>query len=1109
MQAIRAGETQAFSVDVAAGEFIQVTLDGRGTLLRLTITSREGETLATRERRAGLRTPIMWAAVADRSTTLVFAVTSLEQPGPERRFAIALDVRRASDTAAVARATAGRAIEQAERFEREGQLENALARYEEALARWRESADRRREAETLIDRGRLLADLARPKEAADAFSNAAAICQSSGDRACESAAVHRLGRLYANTGQPPQAFDTLQKALALREALGDEAAQAETLMELGGLDATRSENERAQSFFTRSLALARSSGDRRTEADVLNMRAVLLGGLGEPDQARELYESALSIRRAIQDAPGEGQTTSNLGVIYRGLGEPRRAIASYEQALIIRRRLGAAQSIANTLHNLGVAHADLGEHERALELFREALDLMRKSGGRRGEAFALQAIGQSYARLGDPTRALEHYELCAPVWKLVGDKRGEAQTLLAAASVRFAAGEHARALQNYDTALALAREGGYKREVGLALVGRAAVRRQQKDLEAALSDAREAQALLAGIGELREEGRAFSAIGDVLFDAERTEEAVTAFREALTIFEAVEDRAEQANVHSRLGRASERAGRLTEARYHALAALDIVESARASLTAEGLSVSLFASKRPLYTSAIGLLMRLHEIDRSGGHDVQAFAVAERMRARSLLDLLSSGEMRAGDEDKGVLADIQRLQELINSKAARLTRLLAAPATRKSPLVPSARREIDDLLARLDALQADARRNGSGSAVAQATPLTLQQAQSELLDRDTVMLSFAVGEQQSFGWAVTDSAYRAFSLRSRSELERLSKRLLDAVTEASTSPTLVATESPEGRLQRAQTAFTESIGPLSTALLGPAAALLTGRSRVLVVADGVLQSLPFAALSTPARDGARLGLTHEIVVLPSASVGGALIRRASNRAPASPRVAVFADPVFSPEDLRVAAGKRTTPDPLAAWLPRLRFSRAEADAIAALAPRSTRVWTDFAATRSAALDHSLESYGVIHLAAHAIVDEERPQLSGIVLSQVDAQGRLQNGVVRLHEVYNLSLNARLVVLSACRTALGQRVEGEGLIGLARGFLHAGANSVVATLWAVDDRATSKFMSRFYDALLKRRLSPSSAMRAARQEMQADRRWSHPMDWGAFVVIGVSH
>lgn len=1107
-QTLPSGETRRFVLDaVPAGDAVQITLNGHGALLRLTVTDSEGVPLVTRERRAGLRTPIVWVAVAERTGAIGLAVTSLESGAQSRPFTLAYTARGAADGGLRAAAAATAAVAEAEHRERQGpgQVGAAIERYAEAAAKWRESGDLVMEAVTELERGRLLLDAGRPADATTAMERARTLCRDAGDARCEGAALHRVGRLRAVTGQPQAGFDTLQAALALRERLGDEAGQAETLMELGGLEATRSANDRAEDFLTRAVALARSSGDRRTEADATNMRAVLSAGLGELDRARELYESALAIRIAIGDETGVGQTTSNLGVLLRSAGEPRLAIARYGEALAIRRRIGALQPLANTLHNLGVVHADLGEHDTALELFREALDLWRKSRGRRGEAFTLQAIGQAYARLGNPAQALEHYELCAPVWKEVGDKRGEAQTLLAAAAIRASTQDPARALAGYEAALALARQHGYQREVAWALLGRGQVRRAQGAIELALNDAYEAHAILADIGERREEGRAMSDVADALAAAGRSEEALASFHNAIALLEAVEDRAEEATVRARLAAALERTGDAAAARTETLRALDLVESARAQVSAEGLSVSLFASKRGLYDSAIALLMRMAAQAPSAGHDREAFAVSERMRARALLDLVASGEMQPAGRSGGAVAELQRLQEVINAKALRLTRLLAAPTARNAPQASAARREMDDLLARLDAQRAVVRANDfRGGARDPAAPTTLEETQARLLDSHTALLSFAVGRGQTTVWVVTDTSHHTFQAPGRETLEPFARRVRDGIDEHNTVVEGEDAEARRLRLLRASRTIAEALSALSAHLVTPASSALRGRSRLLVVADRVLHSLPFAALrATPSNP--TLGETHDIVQLPSASVGLALAARAAGRGPRSSRVAVFADPVFSNLDSRVPRASGVTPAAALPSLPRLRFSQTEADAIARLAPRQTTVWSGFSAARSTALDDGLGAFGIIHFAAHAVVDEERPPLSGIVLSQIDGAGRPQNGVVRLHEIYNLSLDARLVVLSACRTALGRPVEGEGLLGLTRGFLHAGADAVVATLWDVDDRATAAFMAHFYAALLKERQAPAAALRRARQAMIADARFAAP-DWMAFVLIG---
>ena len=147
------------------------------------------------------------------------------------------------------------------------------------------------------------------------------------------------------------------------------------------------------------------------------------------------------------------------------------------------------------------------------------------------------------------------------------------------------------------------------------------------------------------------------------------------------------------------------------------------------------------------------------------------------------------------------------------------------------------------------------------------------------------------------------------------------------------------------------------------------------------------------------------------------------------------------------------------------------------------------------------------YRIIHLATHGLLNSTHPELSGIVLSLVDQHGQPQDGFLRLHEIYNLKLPAELVVLSACQTALGKEVRGEGLVGLTRGFMYAGAPRVVASLWKVDDKATAELMKRFYQAMLgEQRMRPAAALRAAQVEMLKQKEWEDPYYWAAFVLQG---
>jgi CHAT domain-containing protein len=313
------------------------------------------------------------------------------------------------------------------------------------------------------------------------------------------------------------------------------------------------------------------------------------------------------------------------------------------------------------------------------------------------------------------------------------------------------------------------------------------------------------------------------------------------------------------------------------------------------------------------------------------------------------------------------------------------------------------------------------------------------------------------------------------------------------------------------------------------LLGPVASQL-GAKRLLIVADGALQYLPFAALPDPnaldaePSDRRPLAAGHEIVHLPSASTLAALRREFAGRQPAPKAVAALADPVFAPDDERLKANamaakekERNANAALSRALQgmgdrgaikRLPFSRQEAEAILRLAPKEAGMMAlDFQANRATATSAALRQYRIIHFATHGLLNDEHPELSGIVLTLVDEQGAPQEGFLQLHDIYNLDLPAELVVLSACQTGLGKEIKGEGLVGLTRGFMYAGAPRVVASLWKVSDEATQELMKRFYQGILgEKRLRPAAALREAQIELMKEKRWESPYYWAAFVIQG---
>jgi CHAT domain-containing protein len=310
----------------------------------------------------------------------------------------------------------------------------------------------------------------------------------------------------------------------------------------------------------------------------------------------------------------------------------------------------------------------------------------------------------------------------------------------------------------------------------------------------------------------------------------------------------------------------------------------------------------------------------------------------------------------------------------------------------------------------------------------------------------------------------------------------------------------------------------------SAKIFPPALLGLKKKRIVIVGDGILQYIPFAAL--PIADSKKITLIdrHEVINLPSSSTLAMLRQKRDLDTKKSKTLAIFADPVFSLEDERVTIKPNNNSDAIAQtdinlislnrsqkelnledW-DRLKWTGIEANKILNLvSPTQRKEFLNFDADLSQLKEVELGKYKIVHFATHGLVNTESPELSGLVLSLLDRNGRAKNGFLRLHEIYNLNLSAtEIVVLSACQTGLGQEIRGEGLVGLTRGFMYAGAKRVLVSLWSVDDRATAELMERFYYYLLEKKLSATEALKAAQAQLKNI--YPNPYYWAGFVIQG---
>jgi CHAT domain-containing protein len=545
-----------------------------------------------------------------------------------------------------------------------------------------------------------------------------------------------------------------------------------------------------------------------------------------------------------------------------------------------------------------------------------------------------------------------------------------------------------------------------------------------------------------------------------------------------------------AETQFQMGRIERGRGHLGAARGLLSSAIRTAENLRTKAAGDYFRSSYFASKQRYYQEFIDLTMQT-------GLDQQAFEMSERGRARALLDALSGDrdQIREG-ADPDLLRQEHSLEMRLNLLSIRMTRLADLANLSAQTKV---RDEFDKSLREYRQMEARMQEVAPRySSLVRPTPASLRKIQ-ESLSPNTVLLEFSLGERASFVWAVTRGSLLSSVLPGRAGIESDARAVIDGM--ASYRNRIRNRDSQEA-YQRAAV----SLGCKLLAGIGPH----IKDKKLLIVSDGILHYVPFTALPDPNDPSHPLGIGHEVSFLPSASI------IASTRVPDAARVAqkslaVFGYPVYDKQDPRVVAAARTTgklsPSPLESVgfsLPPLPFTRREAEDIAAVVPGA---WVNlgFQASKRRFTSPETSAYRYLHIAAHARVDDTRPELSGLVFSLVDENGNEQDGFLRLFEIINLRLPAELVVASACETALGKDVRGEGIIGLARGFFYAGAKRVVVSLWPVRDDATAEFMRLLYEGMFgSPRLTPAAALRRAQEQMWNSERWRDPFFWSGFML-----
>ncbi len=855
--------------------------------------------------------------------------------------------------------------------------------------------------------------------------------------------------------------------------------------------------DRAIGRYARAVELWRETGDGFERALTLTRQGILLEQMNRLTDAQATLEEALRAWRAVGDRAGEADCMDGLGLVLTELGDPRAGLAMLEEALALRRTLGPMPAVEGSiLNDMAVALGNLGDFPGAIARYTEALAFAREDGDETAQALVLKNRAGDYEGLGESERALFDFRESREAFHRLGNTREEGTAEYSAGIALGHLGRPEEAWRAYQRALALLQKAGDLRFVAFTLNHMGLLRLEQGRYAEAAPLFEQALATLEPGGDRRSALTMRMNLARTRAESGHPRDALATLGAVRAELHAIGDRSHEASCLTHLARAEMAAGLLPQARAHVQEALRLTEELRGSIQGPSARATYAATEHGRYELLAGVLMALQGREPGRGWDAAALEASETARARSLLEVLTAARADVQGEVNPALQTAQRDLEVRTDRARK--QLVEVLGRAHSPAEADAvERSLEALRAERESLLEKMRASSPRyAALAPARALSLKEIQERVLDGSTTLVEYLVGERQSFVWVVSRSGMRSAVLPGRRRIERA----VTAVVRRWSDPDAVDDARGPARA-------------LSTMVLGPVADALT-TPRLLVVADGPLQQVPFAALPSP-RGTQLLIDAHTVVSSPSASVLAAL-GALPRQPPDGPELAILADPALE------AGTRLPAPEAFAAFTPALVRSmddtglraleplpatRREARDIAALLPPG-RVLTAFGpeASRKTAMGPGVSRARIVHFATHALLDVKRPELSGIVLSERDVDGKPQDGFLSLSDITAMRLSAELVVLSACRTGLGKEVRGEGLVGLTRGFMDAGAPRVVASLWKVSDRPTAQLMSRFYALLFEEKLSPAEALRQAQLELRKDRRTSAPQAWAGFVLQG---
>ena len=929
-----------------------------------------------------------------------------------------------------------------------------------------------------------------------------------GDNVKAARAWNRAGRFQLNLSEPDRAAETYQNALRVLE----QTTEVQTLVDsLNGLSTVYEHSTKCQSaqpLLSRAISLSEQNGYVEGRAE-----AFMVSGLCENDGSKALdsAQRALQLWQSTPNKLGTAQTYLVLGEFQMAQNKLLESTQSFQSALALWRELNVPRKIAESLVLLGFIEYRKGVWPASVDFYSQAEQLIDPE----AEPFVMGQIqgglADGFVESGLFETGLDKYREALEYFRRTNKPSLMTAMEWCIGQVHYFQGNYSEALATLNRARSEGVNHDYQIVIALSddFLGRTYY--ELNDYPAALQHYQAALDRFTKIERPMEAARTVALIGRLYQTQGEYTKARANYQKALLAFQKLSDQVNESATLYALGVLELKQNRVDAAKEYVWRSINITENMRRVSTTVDLTTAFSARVHDRYEKYIDCLMRKYRATGSMDYAIEAFRTSESARARSLTELLRATQANLFPGlDPQLVQQEKRLRESLQIIENAKVRLLSGKYKTSELKVletqyEQTKSEHAELIKKIHALNPSYERRSA------PTAWDLRSIQEQVIaDDQTVLLAYSLGSEKSYLWAVTRSGIESYDLPGEEQIVKAANRVYESLK---THPSLVTADE-----------LPVAARDLSQMILSPAAGQLT-RSRIIVIPDGVLHYIPFQVLPLTANNEPLIA-TKEIINAPSASILGELQQEATQRQMPANVLAAFGDPVFATDTnqtqhanlnsheavavARLRSALRDTElndrafDPTK--LGRLFYAKHELDRLREVAGAKALIVSDYAATREAFLSTDLTQYAILHVVTHGLFNPKRPEASGLVLSNVSGGDKQLNGFVGLQDIYELRAPVLLVVLSACQTALGKDVRGEGLVGVTRGFMYAGASGVVASLWQVDDEATSELMKNFYSNMLQKGMRPSEALRAAQNTIRQQPMWRSPYYWAGFTLQG---